>query len=60
MLGLNHIFVIGFVLLLCYCIFYRTNIINNKIENFNSEHVIFHKEDDYNVVSHIEENNHNN
>jgi hypothetical protein len=51
MLGLIHIVIILAVSVLCYFIFYRTNIINNKKENFSSNHVNFHQGNDYNVVS---------
>ena len=51
MLGLNHIIIIAAVSLICYFIFFRKNIINKKIENFNSDNINYHQGNDYNVVS---------
>ncbi len=62
MLELIHILIIVAVSIMCYMLFFKQKIINDKVENFNSENINLHSGDDYNVVSYnynLEDNNDN-
>lgn len=55
MLGLIHIIIIAAVSIICYYIFFRSTVINNKTENFNSDNINYHQGNDYNVNYNLNE-----
>ena len=47
---IEHIFLVGIILAICYYIFYRKEtFINRRLENFNGDDLNIHKNDDLNI-----------
>ncbi len=62
MLGIIHLIIIAVVGILCYLLLFKPTVVNNKRENFNSDHIDYHKGNDYNIINdnnHYEQDNDN-